>query len=77
MALPTSHVSVPSKALEGLGEAAELGGVSVLDEALASGSELELVSELQSESELELVLAFRRRTTPTRSSYRKDNQRRR
>jgi hypothetical protein len=69
MALPTSHVSVPSKALEGLGEAAELGGVSVLDEALASGSELELVSEL--------VLAFRRRTTPTRSSYRKDNQRRR
>jgi hypothetical protein len=69
MALPPSHVSVPSKALEGLGEAAELGGVSVLDEALAS------VSELQ--SELELVLAFRRRTTPTRSSYRKDNQRRR
>jgi hypothetical protein len=52
-----------------LDEVEELDAVSVLDEALAS------VSELQ--SELELVLAFRRRTTPTRSSYRKDNQRRR
>ena len=51
--------------LQGLGGVAELGGVSVLDVALASGSELEL------------VLAFRRCTTPTRSSYMKDNPRRR
>ena len=73
MALPTSRASAPFKALEGLGEAPELDGVSVLDEALVSGSELESMSDLQ----LELALAFRRRTTRTRSLYRKDNLRRR
>ncbi len=72
MALPNC-ASVPSKALEGLGEAAELDGVSVLDEALVSGSELESMSDWQ----LELALAFRRRTTQTPSLYRKDNPRRR
>ena len=71
MALPTSRASVPSKALEGLGEAEELDGVSVLDEALVSGSELEWMSDSQ------LELAFHRRTTRTRSLYRKDNLRRR
>jgi hypothetical protein len=73
MVLPTSRASVPSKALEGLGEAEELDGVSVLDEALVSGSELEWMSD----SQLELALAFRRRTTRTRPWYRKDNLRRR
>ena len=55
-----------------LDEVEELGAVSVLDEALASGSELELTSELQLVLRLALVLRLRC-TTPTRSSYRKDN----
>ena len=63
-----------------LDEVEELGAVSVLDEALASGSELELTSELQLVLRLALVLVLVLRlrcTTPTRSSYMKDNPRRR
>ncbi len=61
-----------------LDEVEELGAVSVLDEALASGSELELTSELQLVLRLALVSVLRLRcTTPTGSSYMKDNPLRR
>jgi hypothetical protein len=59
---------ITGRRFRGLDEVVELGGVSALDVALASGSELQLV--------LRLALLLRLRCTiPTQSLYKKNNLR--
>ena len=59
---------ITGRRFRGLDEVVELGGVSALDVALASGSELQLVLRLA----LALVLRLRC-TIPTQSLYKMDN----